>query len=154
MKIKIVSFLTLCIVLVSVNANAQYGTNYGLDRSIDAHNRYSTPKKNKPYDFVKMSTEKTAKELGLDGFQEAIVKTLFEDYKNTVTAISEEKIPDQAKYEKMQIEMSKLDTKIEELLNKDQKIKFKELKDKASKKKKGKKDKKDIEEVETPIDEK
>lgn len=140
MKTYVLSFFLFFTILITVNTNAQYGRNYGLDRSIDAHNRYSTPKKNKPYDFVKESTEKITKELSLDGFQEAVIKTLFEDYKNAVTAISEEQIPDQAKYEKMQIEMDKLDKKIEENLNKSQKLKFADFKKKGSKNKKSKKE--------------
>lgn len=151
MKINIVSLLLLFTLLVSGIANAQYG-NYGLDKSIGAQDRYSTPKKKKPYDFVKVSTENMVKELNLDGFQEAIIKTIFEDYKNAVTNINDEDIPDQAKYEKMQIEIDKLDKKIEDLLNKEQMVKFEAFKKKTSKKKKLKNE--EVEEVETKSEKK
>jgi len=141
MKIKNISLVLLITLFFTVTANAQYGygTNYGLDRSIGAQDRYSTPKKKKEYDFVKVSTENMVKELQLDGFQEAIIKTIFEDYKNAVTNISEEDIPSQAKYEKMQIQIDKLDAKILDLLTKEQKVKFAAFKEKTSKKKKVKK---------------
>lgn len=158
MKIKLLQSFIFITLLVTIKANAQYnGSNYGLDRSIDAHNRYSKPKESKPIDFVKASTESLSKNLNLDGFQEAIIRTHFEDYKNAITSINDEQIPNQAKSEKMQIEMDKLDRKIEEQLNKEQKVKFKEFKNKASKKKKknDKKNKKDdTEEVETSTEEK
>lgn len=146
MKTQLVFLSIFFTFLSSLESSAQY--NYGLDRSIGAENRYNTPKKKKAYDFVKVSTENMVKELNLDGFQEAIIKTIFEDYKNAVTNINEEEIPEQAKYEKMQIQIDKLDARIVELLNKEQKERFAEFKKKTSKKKKSKKEDIKVEESE------
>ena len=153
MKTNILSLLVFFTLLVSGVANAQYGNRNGLDRSIGSQERYSAPKKNKSFDFVKTSTDNLVKELSLDGFQEAIVKNIFEDYKNTSTSISEEEIPNELKYEKLKIANDKMETKILEVLTDNQKVKFAELKDKAQNKnkkdKKKKKSKKEEEVTET-----
>ena len=146
MKIKILILFTF---LVSNFANAQYRNN-GMDRSIGGQNQNYAPKKNqKPIDQVQASTDKLTKELNLDGFQAAVLKNIIEDYKNTSTSITAQQIPDEAKFEKLKIENEKMEAKILEILNDEQKIKFKELKNKAEKKdKKKKKGKKDEEETE------
>lgn len=146
MKIKILILFTF---LVSNFANAQYRNN-GMDRSIGGQNQNYAPKKNqKPIDQVQASTDKLTKELNLDGFQAAVLKNIIEDYKNTSTSITAQQIPDEAKFEKLKIENEKMEAKILEILNDEQKTKFKELKNKAEKKdKKKKKGKKDEEETE------
>lgn len=150
MKIKIASLLIFFTLLASNFANAQYRNRNGLDRSMMSGQGNPTPKKQKPVDQVLATTERLTSELNLDGFQSAIVKTIVEDYKNTSTAIMEEQVPNELKYEKLTAANNKMEAKILEILNDKQKVKFAELKDKVQKKdKKKKKGKKDEEETET-----
>ncbi len=143
MKIKIVSFIILLTLFVSNNASAQYRNNRnGLDRSMMSGQGNPTPKKKKPVDQVQVTTERLTTELNLDGFQSAIVKTIVEDYKNTSTAIMEEQVPNELKYEKLTAANNKMEAKILEILNDKQKVKFAELKDKAQNKEKKEKKKK------------
>lgn len=148
MKIRTVSLLVFFSLLLSSYANAQYG-NTGMDRRISGQTGDFKSKKNdKPLDYVQLSTDNLTKTLNLDGFQSAIVKTILEDFKDKTLAISTEEIPDEGKNEKIKIETEKMETKILEVLNKEQKITFQELKDKKDKKgKKKKKGKKDEDEI-------
>ncbi|MDR6966150.1 peptidoglycan hydrolase CwlO-like protein [Flavobacterium arsenatis] len=158
MKIKIVSFIILFTLFISNAANAQYRNNRnGLDRSMMSGQGNPTPKKQKPIDQVQATTDKLTSELGLDGFQSAIVKTIVDDYKNASTSIMEEQVPNELKYEKLTVANNNMEAKILEILNDKQKVKFAALKDKAQNKdkkdKKKKKGKKDKEEAAEPVEE-
>ena len=149
MKTNILSLLVLFTLLVSGVVNAQYYGNGGMDRRISGQTGDFKPKKNdKPVDYVQISVDNLTKNLNLDGFQSAIVKTIIEDFKDKTVAISMEEIPNEGKDEKMRIEKEKMETKILDVLNKEQKITFQELKDKSGKKDKKKK-KENKEESET-----
>ena len=119
-------------------ANAQ------IDRRMggQGQERTSSNKDKKPFDFVQASTESLTKQLSLDAFQAAVVKTYIEDYKKDIESLNAIAMPTEAKSEKYQAASDKMEAKILTALNKDQVAKFKEYKNR----KKGKKDKKEKEE--------
>ena len=136
---KIILFFIL---LTSIQLQAQsglYNNGMGLDRSIGSGSRYNTPRKTESIDYVKATVENMTKELKLDGFQNAILKNIIEEYKNTATAVTLEDIPNEAKFEKIKIEKIKMENRITEMLNDDQKVLFENLKNKGKKKKDKKK---------------
>ena len=153
MNIKIASFILVLTLFLSNEANAQYRNNRnGLDRSMMSGQGNPSPKKKKPVDQVQVTTERLTTDLELDGFQSAIVRTVVEDYKNSSTAIMEEQVSNEIKYEKLTAANMKMETQIMEILNEKQKVKFAELKEKSQNKdskkdKKKKKNKKDQEET-------
>lgn len=150
MKIKNISLALLILLFFTVTANAQYG-NGGLDRRISGQTgSFKSRKNDKPIDYVQASVDNISKNLNLDGFQSAIIKTILEDFKDKTIAISMEEIPDEGKNEKIKTEKDKMESKIMEILNPKQKEKFQDMKNKLDKKdkKKDKKDKKEEAETE------
>lgn len=149
MKINLLSFFLLISLFVTETISAQnpYRRGGGMNQMDNA--RYAAPREKEPVDFVKESTEKMTKDLNLDGFQSAVVKTIMEDFEKEYKAIVELQIPNEGKQEKVKIASDKMEARVIELLNPEQKIKFAAIKDKAEKKdKKKKKGKKDEEKVE------
>lgn len=155
MKITTPLLLILFVFLFSNGSNAQFGGG-GLDRSISGQNSFKPSKKNeKPIDYVQVSVDNLTKNLNLDGFQAAIVKTILEDFKDKTITITGEEIPSEAKDEKMKIERDKMEAKIMDVLTKEQKVTYQEIKNKVGKKEKKKKNKKDeVEEPENTTEEK
>ena len=139
MKLLLAHILFFSMLVPSNDANAQ-ARRSGLGRGISDYEQNSSRKSAEPVDQVQAYTDHMTKELSLDGFQAAIVKNIIKDYVDKTSNIATEAIPDQGKYEKMQVEIDKMEAKIAEILNADQKVKFQELKDKRNKK--GKKSKK------------
>lgn len=141
---QILIFIALIVGFVAQSQQGRMnGTPVGLDRSIGGGQRFdNTPRKVETIDYVKATVDNLTEQLNLDGFQSAILKNILEDYKKTTTAISEENIPNQAKFEKIKSEKLKMDEQIKKILNDDQKKLFAELKDTKSDKKKKKKNKK------------
>ncbi|MDI1256233.1 MAG: hypothetical protein PSV16_09030 [Flavobacterium sp.] len=133
-------FVIILLLFIAALANAQ------VDRRINTGQGQGPPPKRdqKPFDFVQASTEVLTKQLSLDTFQAAVVKTYIEDYKKDIEALNVLEIPVEAKAEKYQAAKDKMETKILSVLNKDQVVKFNEYKNRK-KDKKGKKDKKDKE---------
>lgn len=155
MKTTLLSLIVLFTLLLSIDAHAQYPyrRSSGLDRMDNS--RYAAPSKKEPVDFVKSSTDKMTKDLDLDGFQSAVVKTIMEDYKNQYGNIMAQEIPNDAKKEKIKIISDKMEARIAELLNPEQAKKFESIKvknDKDSKKDKKKKKNKDVKEEEEKIE--
>lgn len=143
MKITISTLLVLFVLLFSNTSSAQYRNRNGLDRRMMAgQGGNPSPKKQKPVDQVQVTTERLTTDLELDGFQSAIVRTVVEDYKNSSTAIMEEQVSNEIKYEKLASANMKMEAKILEILNDKQKEKFAEMKDKAQNKDKKEKRKK------------
>lgn len=142
MKIKLLH-ISILFLLVTAVSNAQFQRT-GLDRQISNPTpQAQAPSKIEPVDHVQVYSDQITKQLALDGFQAAIIKNIVKDYVNQTTNINVEPIPSEAKYEKIQVAVEKMEKDILEVLNAQQKIKFQELKDQKNKKgKKGKKSKK------------
>lgn len=151
MKINLLSFFLLVSIFVSETITAQNPYRRGGGMNQMDNTRNAAPREKEPVDFVKQSTEKMTKDLNLDGFQSAVVKTIMEDFEKEYKAIVELQIPNEGKQEKVKIASEKMEARVVELLNPEQKIKFAAIKDKAEKKdkkkKKGKKDEEKVEEI-------
>lgn len=153
---KIIFVLILCGSL-QMNAQSRRINNEGgeLDRSIGAGQRYNTPRKAKPVDYVKLTVDNLTEKLNLDGFQSAILRKIVMDYNENLKSIMDEVIPNEAKQEKINIEKNQMDVKITEILNDKQKVAFNDLKKSnkspKSKKKNKKKKQSEAEESESEL---
>jgi hypothetical protein len=151
--------IVLVVFVGSFHSYAQFRNNGnqgpgGVDRSIGSSQRYNNPpRKAEAIDYVKITVDKLTEKMTLDGFQSAILKNILEDYKKVTTAIGEEDIPNEAKFEKIKSEKIKMDDRIKEILNEKQKIIFEDLKDSKSdtKKKKNKKKQTNAEDTENEL---
>lgn len=94
------------------------------------------PKKKEKLDPVKVSVEFLKKDLKLDGFQEAAVKSLFEEYMNTNNTIIASDITAVEKEEKIAAGKQRLDEKIREILNPEQVQLFEAILERVEKKQK------------------
>ncbi len=135
-------FLTFTL-FVSIEIQAQYYENYGLDRRIGASMRGNNSKsKPKQIDYAEESVNYFKKELNLDDFQAAVFKSIFSDYIDTAMYINSSSDLNDIKKEKLKLESDKMNEKFIEILNPDQVKKYEELKNKKDKKnKKSKKNK-------------
>lgn len=82
MKLKASLFILFFVFLASSAANAQ------VDRRIGREQYKPTKRKQEKVDFVEESAKYLAKELTLDDFQEAAVKSVIENERNTIMTIN------------------------------------------------------------------
>ena len=110
----------------------------------------NVPRNNEKIDPIKSSLDYLKKELTLDTFQEAAIKTFLEENQKETELILSMDIANVDKGEKLKTSYDKMEKQIEKFLNPKQIDLFKKLKEKqsGSKKKKNKKVKKE----ETPIE--
>ncbi|HOD10809.1 MAG TPA: hypothetical protein PLH25_02985 [Flavobacterium sp.] len=110
----------------------------------------NVPRNNEKIDPIKSSLDYLKKELTLDTFQEAAIKTFLEENQKETELILSMDIANVDKGEKLKTSYEKMEKQIEKFLNPKQIDLFKKLKEKqsGSKKKKNKKEKKE----ETPIE--
>jgi len=110
----------------------------------------NVPRNNEKIDPIKSSLDYLKKELTLDTFQEAAIKTFLEENQKETELILSMDIANVDKGEKLKTSYEKMEKQIEKFLNPKQIDLFKKLKEKqsGSKKKKNKKVKKE----ETPIE--
>lgn len=137
----------LLFVTWALSSHAQM-PNYGLDRSIGGPTSApARPAKEKTAaDYIQLSLDRMETELTLDALQKAVVKEALTDYYKVAMAIPSQDLPQEAKNEKLKGESAKMDKRINEILNPDQKTRYAEMKSKkaAKGKKKGKKSDKEI----------
>lgn len=106
-------------------ASAQYG---GMDRRIGAGQYQSIPKKKVKKDFTELTLDHLKKELSIDDFQSAAIKSILDKYKGEVNAINEDKaLSHNERKGKSIIIVEKIDTEIFPLLSEEQSEKFKAL---------------------------
>ncbi len=136
---------TLFLVLVACSTQAQI-RNYGMDRRIGGPGSVPsgpTNRERKPVDYVQLSLDRMETNLKLDALQKAVIKEALNDYYKVATALQTEDLPAEGKYEKLKKEAEKMDKRIIEILNAEQKAKYAEMKakkaEKGKKKGKGKK---------------
>lgn len=88
-------------------------------------------------DFTEQSLEFFRKEIGIDGFQEAVIKNLIEDYqKSSKEIVESQAIEDLEKKEQLGGLNEKFKSKLAEILTSEQFEKYKELMNPKKKKKK------------------
>lgn len=125
------------------------------DRSIGSGQRQNTHRKVEPVDYTKLAIDNLTEKLALDGFQNAVLKKIMEDYNQKTLSITEQSIPNEAKFEQIKTEKSKTDALIIDMLNEKQKVAFEALKksnkDKSKKKKNKKKKNSEPEETENEL---
>lgn len=118
-----------------------------MDRRIGRTPNMSTGKKQEKVDPIQVSLDYLKKELNLDTFQEAAVKTFLEENLKEKEYILTLDIADSDKMDKLKTSYDKMDSQIEGLLNAKQKETFAKLKEKQKgnndKKKKNKKENKE-----------
>ena len=129
----------LFLVLGTTNGYSQYygdGGYGGVDRSIGSSVRQNKPsKKNaEKKDYADMYTEYMTKEVKLDQLQQAAVKSIVNEHKDSLEEISKSNLPNIEKRDKMQLINDKINTKILKILSKEQTEKFLKLKEEAEKK--------------------
>lgn len=103
-----------------------------VDRSI-GQGQYKIPKSNEKFDPIESSVEYLKKELDLNGFQEAVVKTYVVDYQSRLDSVMEEQIPYDGKKIKISALFDKLNNSIFDILEENQKDKFNEYLKKSKK---------------------
>lgn len=106
-------------------------------------NMNTNNRKQEKIDPIKISLDYLKKELSLDTFQEAAIKTYLEENQKEKESILALDIIDNDKVEKLKVSYEKMESQIETLLNKKQKEAFINLKAKqkgADKKKKNNKE--------------
>jgi hypothetical protein len=94
-----------------------------------------TSNKQEKVDPIKLSLDFLKKELQLDTFQEAALKTLLEDNQKEKEFILGLDISDESKTEKLQTSFDKMDDKLIKLLSPDQVERLKKIKEKRNKSK-------------------
>ncbi len=113
------------------------GGGMGQGRGMGMGNQQQIPQsESKPekIDYIKISTDKLEKDLGLDTLQKAIIKQAFEDGQFRMQSVLDSKISDEMK-ELQVIEIREnTDKRILKVLSKTQTEKYNKLKDKAKKK--------------------
>jgi hypothetical protein len=118
MKLKASYIFLLFTILLCAGASAQ------VDRRIGS-NQYKNSRKQEKKDFVDESVKYLTKELSLDDFQKAAVKTIMEDERSAIDAINE--APDMTtdeRREKVSAISARVYKKILPLLSKEQGEKF------------------------------
>lgn len=150
------TLFVLTIMLLSINSvsaqygyggyNNGYGSGYGSGR-MSQMSQMNQPSQDKPKEIpvevtVGKIMEKLKPELNLDALQEiAISNVLMESIRSQGIIIKSESSQDQ-KIEEIKALSETTDRKVNEFLNEDQKVKYKELTQESSSKKKSKKKKK------------
>jgi len=135
MKPKILFFI---LVFFACYSNDCYSQFYGNNRAnrpmgMDTDNR-SSKKKNEKYDYAEAVVTHLNKELKLDGLQQAAIKTIVNDNKNSLEEISKMDIPYPEKKDKMNVINEKINSSILQLLSKEQAEKFNKLQEEREKK--------------------
>lgn len=136
-----ISFLTFLFAFLSASALQAQFYNTGMDRRLGGPG--SVPqgprpdKDKKPIDYVQVSADRMETELKLDALQKAVIKEALGNYYKVATSLQTEDIPAEGKYTRIKAEADKMDKKIIEILNPDQKTKYLDMK--ARKAAKGKK---------------
>jgi|GEM_PF-2070666 len=134
----------ILIFLMTVFSSQAQIRNYGMDHRLGGPGSVPSgpaqKKDRKPVDYVQASLDRMDAELKLDDLQKAVIKEAFADYYKVAMALQTEDMPSEGKYEKIKAEADKMDRRIVEILNPDQKVKYAEIKAKkaAKGKKKGK----------------
>lgn len=145
MKNVFLNLIVLMLLLGSCTTFAQNLNNrrgLGGNTDLGTDGRYNAPEKRKPVDHVKIMTDNMTTKLNLDSFQSAIVKNIIEDFTATITGISMENIPSDAKAEKSNNAKAAMETKFKEILTDKQKVLFDDLLKESGGKEKDKKKKK------------
>lgn len=78
----------------------------------------------KKIDPIESSVSTLKKELDLNGFQEAVVKNYIIEHQDKVKSVIDEDIPDEAKRNKIEGLITKLNDRVLEILDAEQKEKF------------------------------
>jgi hypothetical protein len=126
-------FIIVILLITSFKMTAQYGNN-------ESRPYYPNPKKGEKIDPIDSSINYLKKELILDDFQAAAIKTLIAENQNEVEKIIELQILHDEKVDRVKALREKLDSQIKNLLSENQKKQFeiiqqkKEGKTKKSKK--------------------
>ena len=140
------------ILIVAATANAQMGMGNGMNggmngmgngmgggmgqgRGMGMGNQQMPPMESKPekFDYIKASTDKLEKELGLDTLQKAIIKQAFEDGQARMQSILDSKISDEMKELKGTEIRENTDKRILKVLSATQIEKYNKLKEKGKK---------------------
>jgi len=133
MKTKFLFFAVLFFALYSNASYSQYyGNNNRAQRPQMGSDRPS--KKNEKIDYAESVVASLDKELKLDGLQQAAIKTIINDNKNSLEEISKMDIPFPEKKGKMQVINDKISGEILKLLSKEQSDKFLKIKEEREKK--------------------
>ena len=104
-----------------------------IDRRIGSnqYRRPSKPKDGKSTDFVDQTVEYYTKELKLDDFQQAAVRTIIEEQRDPINELMAAKeITSDEKRDRAKALNDKIDEKIVKLLSEEQKAKYKVIQDK------------------------
>lgn len=122
MKFKVYHILLFFTLLFVIPVKAQ------VDRRI-GREQYKRPAgKSEKVDFVVRMAEYYQKELKLDDFQAAAVKSALEDERDNIEGLNSERdITKNERQDKVKIIFDRIDAKILPLLNEEQKKKYKEL---------------------------
>ena len=106
-----------------------YGSPTGLDRSIGRVPRpaRAKDKEKKEVDMVEVTLKYLDKELNLDDFQEAAIKTVYNEYKPDVIIIGAADEPEAVKKDKMRQLTEEIDVKVMKYLSDEQVEKYKKL---------------------------
>ena len=125
--------LLLLVTLFSLSSYAQ------VDRRIGRGQYERSPKnaQKAKVDFTEQSLEFFRKEIGIDGFQEAVIKNLIEDYqKSSKEIVDSESMETPEKRELLGILNGKFKEKLSEILTPEQFEKYNQLMEPKKKKKK------------------
>ena len=136
--------LFLYIILISSAATAQMGMGNGMNggmngmgngmgRGMGNQQMPQTESKPEKIDYIKLSTDKLEKDLGLDTLQKAIIKQAFEDGQFRMQSILDSKISDEMKELKITEIRENTDKRILKVLNKTQTEKYNKIKEKVKK---------------------
>ena len=139
MKTKFLFIALFFLVFGTTDGFSQYYGNEGyggVDRSIGSSVRQNKPsKKNaEKKDYADVYTEYLTKEIKLDGLQQAAVRSIVNDHKDSLEEIAKSNLPSIEKRDKMQFIYDQINTKIIKLLSKEQSDNFLKLKEEAEKK--------------------
>jgi hypothetical protein len=130
-----IRFLFISVLFFLFGTNDGYSQYYGsgayggVDRSIGASTRQNRPsKKNaEKKDYADVYTEYLTKQLELDGLQQAAVKSIVSENKDSLEEISKSELPTMEKRDKMRLLNDKINAKVLKLLSKEQTEKFSKL---------------------------
>jgi len=128
---KMLFFLTL-VCFASVHAQYYDPQNHVLNHSMQGRG-IPIKKDNEKVDVVQVTLDKLTNALTLDNFQQAVVRQLLADAQKEQERIFSQDAPDESKREQAIALGDKLNAKINELLNPEQKEKFAELQKKKKK---------------------
>ena len=116
-----------------MNGGGMNGMGGGMGRGMSNQQIPQSESKPEKIDYIKVSTDKLEKDLGLDTLQKAIIKQAFEEGQFRMQSILDSKISEEMKELKIAEIRENTDKRILKVLNKTQTEKYIKLKEKAKK---------------------